>query len=231
MVKSPRQSFVSLITGSLVSVALAYMFGTQGVEAFFVVYILTTILFTQQTLWYVRKLLAVRMWRILKIVGALLILLIWLLLVGTSLFPLLAVDIYPRVTLPEPTWWVVLAGITVRVVPLFWQKKEEPDWPSLTLRSTSSLLTIVIMITAFITYVGTPSLSRSILLVLTVELQFVMNFIVLQTTYLQRIQQLILHRAHGTVLQRSRMVTLAQAILMGVPFLIPLCVIFLMTLL
>jgi hypothetical protein len=227
-----QNKLFSLCFTATASIILAYIFGNQGIEAFFAIYIATGILFSIYLGLILRSLFATRYWLIVKLLGTIILLFVWAIFVTAILMLVFEPNINPKIVIPSLNWWIISPSALAFVVqvPLKHSGKLQLELSKLVGRAVATLLTIVLMFVAFIVFAGMESHFRTLALVVAVQLQYIANYIAVETSYFQNVHAFI----EGQLARRSmqadgRLAITSYALLMGAPFLIPLIFIIIMS--
>ena len=227
-----QNKLLGLCVTAIVSILAAYIFGNQGVEAFFATYIATGILFSIYLGLILRSLFATRYWLIVKLLGAVILLFVWAVFSAAILMLVFEPNINPKIAIPSLNWWVIVPSALALAVqiPLRRSGKLQLEINKLAGRATATLLTIVLMFMAFIVFASTESYFRTLALVVAVQLQYIANYIAVETPYFQNVHAFIEGQlAKHNMQPDGRLAITSHALLMGAPFLIPLILIAIMS--
>lgn len=203
----------------LASVTISFIFGDDGVESFAAIYLITGLLLTYACWRLVPHIWRARLWLIVRIIGLILLVLFWIVAVVPVVALLMEPTINPKIPI-EINWWIVLLSLLGYAV---LKKRKSPEVQTLetaVAHTTTLLLAAVLMFVGYLMFAGTESRFGSLMLVIVVQLQFIMNYLFIETDYIVRVHGYLQKRLYGSSLRGSEQETMLYAFLVGAPFFI-----------
>lgn len=206
---------------ALASFALSIIVGNEGVEAFYAVYIASGLLFTIFTYRLVKLVMGSAYWLALKLFAVVAAVFCWLIIVLAVAGPIFDPTINPRITVPNISWWIVVGSVLMYFF-RFWHSKTSFDQSAQMIVTglVSSMLTILVLFIAFLSYFGIESSARTLALVFATQATFLSNYIFTQTDYIPRVHAASVARFG----KESSLTGKISLILIALPFILPVVV-------
>jgi hypothetical protein len=224
--QSYKTSLLKMILASTLSIVIAYVFGDGGFDAFLGVH-----LFIGLTFWYylsmlVYQIFASKNWLIFKLLSVPLALFfgagVSMAIIGPAIQP----NINPKVIIPDTNWVVVIAIIIAHGTAFYTNNvsKLTRTIDELFKQVVTLTLSILVLSVGFITFAAGQSSLQSIVLIFTVEAQFIASYIYIKTNFLDITLNAVNNRFANPLVNNSQFHVLALVGIMSLPFTISLLI-------
>lgn len=159
-------------------------------------------------------------WLILRILGVIILVPIWLVFIMTVLVPVLNEEFMPKIY-SSTNWVIVVFVLLSYLFSRLVSPPSEHNYEQIIIGLITLLLSIVLMYLGLLTFARSETLLQQIVLVIVVQLQLLMSYIYLNTNYLKRMHEItnqFIIRKNLTRTDREVYIYLG---VLGAPFLIP----------
>jgi|GEM_PF-2793851 len=229
---TPELLYISV--AAVATLVLSYAKGNEGYEAFISTSIALWIFVTWLTLRVVRLIFARKQWWLIgKLLAALGMIGMWCMVAIAIMIVVTHQGADPRITVPHVHWLIVLLGVAGYLVPRFFTHQSKTPTRKIAFGWLAAIFAIVTLFLAGNAYYDSSSHFRSIILVLALQLQYIMCFVVVKTDYIAWAEQKAKRINTFTYLQVQKHPEneiYAPVLLVGLPIFLPLLVVLAMTL-
>jgi hypothetical protein len=212
---------------SMFNIVLAYVFGNNGYEAFVTLSIALGILITWQSLQLLRLLFKSHTWLILKLLGAAALGFFWFLVIGGVMLSISRDAYDPSATTPDVNWLVVLIGTVPYLLPRLGLYKTDAGFTKTAIGTVTTLYSVIVLFVAALGFYDSEARYQSLILVLAVQLQYLMNHVILNTGYLDRALAAGVQLSSQLKLGSSSFGRDLTIFLVAIPFFAPLAIVLL----
>lgn len=225
MTKRDTPTLAYLVCASLFSLAIAYIFGNDGYEAFATTAIALGLLLSWQLINIARLLFRSNIWLIVKFVGALMLGFFWFVAIATVISSVSSNTFSPQIPTPNVNWIVVSIGTLPFLLPRLGLYRSSTAIKTPAIGALVSLYSIMVLYIAIIGYHDSNVTYRGLLLVIAVQIQYLMSYTVIKTDYLERSHAFATNLSHRLKITGSDIGDYIHILVVGLPFLLPLGII------
>lgn len=154
---------------------------------------------------------------------------IWCMLVIAIMIVVTHSGADPRAAIPHSNWFIVCFGVAGYLVPRFFTHKHNTPPQNIAFGWLAAIFAIIMLFVAGNTYYDSVSHFRNIILVLAVQLQYIMCFVMVKTDYVAWASA-VAKRVNGLKSMQPENEIYAPVVLVGLPMFLPLFVVFALTL-
>lgn len=229
MRKDITSSLAYVLLASLFNVALAYLFGNNGYEAFITISIAVGFLLTWQSFNLVPLLFKSKVWLIIKLVGLLPLAFVWFVAVAGVILSVSTNAHDPSVSTPSINWLIVILGTLPFLVPRVAIYKATAGFQKTAIGLLVSLYSIIVLYIAALGFYDNNASNKNLILVIAVQLQYLMNYLITRTNYLHRSQVLAKNLAQHLSISHKDTGDYLMILIVGLPFILPLAIVLLIS--
>jgi hypothetical protein len=216
--------FLLALLISVLNIVMAILFSKNGYEAFVTASVAIGILFTILYLDTIRLTFQSKVWLIVKLLCIPLFAFVWFLVVIGVMLTISRNAYMPNINVPAVNWWLILIGTLPYLLPrLNFLRSKSPRYTLLSIITT--IYSVVVFLIAAIDFNSSRSLSHNIILVLAIQLQYLMNYAVLKTNYLEKSLASANNLVARLKLAGNGFGMFIVITIVGLPFFIPLAVV------
>ncbi|QQS19757.1 hypothetical protein IPL85_05840 [Candidatus Saccharibacteria bacterium] len=218
---------VYVVLALLFSLLTAFIFGNEGYEAFVTIAIALGLLISWQLIHLAKLIFQSKDWVIVKLVGITSLVFFWFVSVATIALAISKDAFGSGVHTPSINWAVVLVGTLPFLVPRISAYRLNANTKNTIIGILASLYSIIVLYVAVIGYYDTDASYRSVILVLALQLQYLMSFVITRSNYL--------NQSHAYAVSLTRRLKIIDSekgqylilFIVGLPFILPLATVLL----
>ncbi len=211
--------FVTIV--AVANILLAFIYGSNGYEAFVTLSIVLAIMFTWQLVQAANRIFHSKSWLIFKILALPVLMFCWFLIVIAEMLSIFKPSVAPGVVIPPIHLWLIVIGSASYFLPRNTSSVKEVSVTQLTIRAVATLFSIMTLFIAALDFYDNSSALKNVILVIAIELQYIMNYVVLKTNYLGAALNLATRITQKLHLDEGELGFYLIMFLVGLPFFAP----------
>lgn len=224
MNKDRKMPFLLLICASVFNILLAYIFGNDGYEVFITISIALGLLITWQSIQLLRINFASNNWLVIKAIYALILCSFWFIIIAGVMLSVSRDAYDPNVVVPSINWLVVCFGVLPYMLPrLLYGTKM--SFTQSVVGFVTTLYSVLVLFVAMLGFYNSTTRFGSILLVLAIQLQYLMNHLAVKTNYIEKSHVRATKWAIKLKIANSDAGKYFIVLSVGLPFIVPLLVV------
>lgn len=218
-------NFLVVLIISLVNILLAYIYSKSGYEAFITVSIALGLLFTLLSISSLRLIFRSSYWLIVKLIFVPLIAFMWFMIICGVMLSVSPSAYSPNKSLPDINWWIVIIGTLPYLLPRLNLISSKQTLKHSIISMLYVLYSVMVLLIAAISFHSPNASEKNIMLILGIQLQYLMNYAVLKTNYLEKSLYFSNKTARKFNIHNNDLGTYFVVIVVGLPFILPLAVV------